>query len=58
VRLALPLEARCPLGVALAQLSSLIDRDLKRVAGTSGVAPLVQAAALRVLSDRKNPELS
>jgi hypothetical protein len=58
VRLAMSLEARCPLGVALAQLTSLLDRDLRRVAETSAVLPLVQAAALRVLSDRKNPDIS
>jgi hypothetical protein len=52
VRLALALEARCPLGVALAQLSSLLDKDLERVAGTPGLAPLVQAAALRVSAER------
>jgi hypothetical protein len=38
VRLALVLQPRTPLGVALAQISSLLDRDLERVAGT-GVRP-------------------
>ena len=48
VRLALVLQPRTPLGVALAQITSLIDRDLERVAGAAGLRPLVQAAALRL----------
>ena len=48
VRLALVLQPRTPLGVALAQLTSLLDRDLERVASVSGLRPLVQAAALRL----------
>jgi hypothetical protein len=53
VRLALAVEVRSPLGVALAQLSSLLEKDLERVAGTAGLAPLVHAAALRVLEVRR-----
>ncbi|HEV8254205.1 MAG TPA: hypothetical protein VGQ78_05585 [Vicinamibacteria bacterium] len=48
VKLGLVLQARTPLGIALAQLSSLLPRDLARVGGTEGLRPLVQAAALRV----------
>jgi hypothetical protein len=48
VRLALALQARTPLGVALAQLTSLLPRDLIRVSETPGLTPLVQLSALRV----------
>lgn len=48
VKLGLVLQARTPLGIALAQISSLLPRDLARVGGTEGLRPLVQAAALRV----------
>jgi hypothetical protein len=48
VRLALVLEPRSPLGVALAQISSLTRRDLLRVAGTAPLAPLVRTAAQRL----------
>lgn len=54
VRLALVLQPRTPLALALGQLSSLLPRDLERVAQTDGIAPLVQAAALRVA--REQPE--
>ena len=53
VRLALVLQPRTPLGVALTQLTSLLDRDLERAAGTEGVKPLVRAAALRLVEDRR-----
>jgi hypothetical protein len=46
VRLALALQPRTPLPLALLQLSSLLKVDLIRVARTPGLAPLVQAAAL------------
>jgi hypothetical protein len=55
VRLALVLQPRTPLGVALAQVTSLLDRDLERVAAAAGVKPLVQAAALR-LAEGGRPE--
>ena len=48
VRLELAVQPRTPLGVALAQLSSLMKKDLVRVAETPGLVPLVQAAARRV----------
>jgi hypothetical protein len=48
VRLALVLQARTPLGVALAQLTSLLPRDLLRVYEAPGLLPLVQLSALRV----------
>jgi hypothetical protein len=51
VRLALVLEPRSPLGVALAQLSSLRKKDLLRVAGTANLLPLIRAAAQRVAGE-------
>jgi hypothetical protein len=47
VRLALVLQPRTPLGIVLAQLTSLTAQDLRRVAQTEGLLPLVQAAAAR-----------
>jgi hypothetical protein len=48
VRLALVLEPRSPLGVALAQITSLTRKDLRRVAETAALAPLVRTAAQRL----------
>jgi hypothetical protein len=55
VRLELVLQPQTPLAIALAQVSSLVPRDLRRVAGTPGLAPLVQAAALRVARAERSP---
>jgi len=59
LRLALVLQPRSPLGVALGQISSLLERDLERVAGTAGLRPLLQAAAARLLQasrpEARNP---
>jgi len=52
VRLALVLQPRTPLGVALAQLTSLDRRDLAWIAEAPGLLPLLQAAALRVVTER------
>jgi hypothetical protein len=52
VRLALALQPRTPLSLALGQLSSLLRGDLLRVSETEGLRPLVQAAAFRVARDR------
>jgi hypothetical protein len=52
VRLALVLQPRTPLSLALAQLTSLVRRDLRRVTKAGGLRPLVQAAATRVLEGR------
>lgn len=49
VRLALVLQPRTPLPTALLQISSLVPRDLRRVAETPGLRPLVRAAADAVL---------
>jgi len=49
VRLALVLQARTPLAIALAQISSLVKRDLLRVVETAGLRPLVKEAAAAVL---------
>jgi hypothetical protein len=54
VRLALVLQPRTPLGVALAQITSLLDRDLERVASAAALRPLVQVAAARVLAGRQS----
>lgn len=48
VRLALALQPRTPLPLGLLQISSLVKRDLLRVAQTPGLRPLLQAAARRV----------
>lgn len=53
VKLALVLQSRTPLGVALSQLSSLMKRDLLRVGRTEGLRPLLQAAALRVAAEKR-----
>jgi hypothetical protein len=55
VRLALVLQPRTPLPVALLQISSLVKRDLVRVAETSGLRPLLREAAQAVL-ERQPPE--
>jgi hypothetical protein len=49
VRLALVLQPRTPLALALRQVSSLVPRDLRRVSGAEGLRPLVRAAAQEVL---------
>jgi len=49
VRLTLVLQPRTPLPIALQQISSLVPRDLRRVAEEAGLRPLVRAAALVVL---------
>jgi hypothetical protein len=48
IRLALVLQPRTPLGVALGQLRTLLRRDLLRVAEADGIVPLLQAAAARL----------
>lgn len=49
IRLALVLQPRTPLHTALRQITSLEPHDLRRVAGSKGLPPLVQAAARAVL---------
>jgi hypothetical protein len=49
VRFALVLQPRTPLPVALLQISSLVKRDLVRVAEATGLRPLLQASARAVL---------
>ncbi len=53
VRLALALQTRTPLSVALGQLSALSVRDLLRVARTPELKPLLQAAAERLAATRE-----
>lgn len=55
VRLELVLQARTPLAVALAQITSLVPRDLARVSRARGLRPLLQAAALRAAEGRDAP---
>ena len=50
VRLTLVLQPRTPLPLALQQISSLVPRDLRRVAEEAGLRPLVRAAAREVLA--------
>jgi hypothetical protein len=45
VRLALVLQPRTPLGIALGQLRALLPRDLDRVGEAEGLRPVVQIAA-------------
>ncbi|HEX9186835.1 MAG TPA: hypothetical protein VGB87_07180 [Vicinamibacteria bacterium] len=49
VRLALVLQPRTPLPLDIQQISSLVPRDLRRVAEGRSLRPLVRAAALAVL---------
>jgi hypothetical protein len=49
VRLALVLQPRTPLALALQQISSLVPRDLQRVGADATLRPLVRAAAAGVL---------
>jgi hypothetical protein len=53
VRLALALQPRSPLPLALLQISSLVRRDLLRLARTAGLRPLIRAAAMRVLEEEE-----
>jgi hypothetical protein len=52
LRVALVLQPRTPVGVALGQLTRLLDKDLRLVASTAGLLGVVQAAALRVARER------
>ncbi|HVO10884.1 MAG TPA: hypothetical protein VMX54_09095 [Vicinamibacteria bacterium] len=49
VRLALVLQPRTPLSLALHRISGLVPRDLGRVSGDRSLLPVVRLAALRVL---------
>ena len=52
LRLAIVLQPRSPLAVALAQVTALLPGDLERVAADEGLAPLVQLTARRVATGR------
>jgi hypothetical protein len=54
LRLALVLQTRTPIAVALAQVSGLTGRDLARVEAADGLVPLVRAAARRVRETRRS----
>ena len=49
VRLALVLQPRTPLALALQQITALVPRDLRRVAENEGLHPLVSLSARAVL---------
>jgi len=51
VRLALVLQPRTPAAVSLAQLTSLVEHDLRQIAENPTLPPLVQAAAGRVAAE-------
>lgn len=50
VRVALVLQPRAPLSLALAHITSLVPADLRRVAASKGLAPLIVAGAERALA--------
>jgi hypothetical protein len=52
LRLAIALHPRAPLALALGQLTTLLSKDLVRIAETQALTPLLQAAALRVVQSR------
>ena len=52
IRLAMVLQPRTPLALALTHLTALLPRDLERVAGDEALPPLVQMAARRVAAGR------
>jgi hypothetical protein len=52
IRLAIALQPRAPVALALGQLRALTTKDLARVAEAPGLTPLVQAAAARVAAAR------
>lgn len=52
LRLAIALQPKAPLAIVLGQLSTLMPKDLLRIADTDGLRPLVQAAAARVAASR------
>jgi hypothetical protein len=52
VRLELVKQPRTPLGVALAQMSSLVPGDLRELAGSARLAPLLQIAAERLATSK------
>jgi hypothetical protein len=52
VRVALVLQPRTPLPVALGQISSLLKKDLVRISETEGLVPLLQVAAGRVAASQ------
>lgn len=51
LRLALVLQPRTPLALALGQITSLLPSDLERVAATASLVPLVQVVARRAAQD-------
>jgi len=53
VRVALVLQPRTPLPIALAQISVLVPGDLRRVASSGGLAPLLQRTARRLLGEER-----
>jgi hypothetical protein len=56
VRLALILQPRTPLSLALAQVSALVKRDLRRVLAKDELSPLVHAVAQRLIEPPDSAE--
>ena len=52
VRMGLVLQPRTPLGVAMGQLTSLLTRDLQRIAQTEELPALVQTVARALVQER------
>jgi hypothetical protein len=52
VRLSLVLQPRTPLALALGRIRTLVKGDLLQVAASTGLRPVVQAAALRVAAEQ------
>ena len=55
VKLAIVLQPKTPLPLALERISSLVPRDLRRVADEKTLRPLIQAAAREVLDAMGGP---
>ena len=55
MKLAIVLQPRTPLPLALERISSLVPRDLRRVAEEKTLRPLIRAAAREVLDAMGGP---
>ena len=55
VKLAIVLSPRTPLPLALERITSLVPRDLRRLALDASLRPLIQAAARKVIEQEAEP---
>jgi hypothetical protein len=55
VKLAIVLQPRTPLPLVLERISSLVPRDLRRLATDASLRPLIQAAARKVIEREAQP---